>query len=55
MRLQRLELDRLSEVSRKQLERSGPDSELESRIATFELAFSHADRGTRDTGHQRRE
>ncbi len=39
MRLQRLELDRLSEVSRKQLERSGPDSELESRIATFELAF----------------
>ncbi len=38
-RLQRLELDMLSRVSRRALDRSGPDSELESRIATFELAF----------------
>ncbi len=38
-RLQRLELDMLSQVSRRQLDRTGPDSELESRIATFELAF----------------
>ena len=36
---QRLELDMLSEVSQRQLDRTGPDSELESRIATFELAF----------------
>lgn len=38
-RLQRLELDMLSEISERQLDRTGPDSELESRIATFELAF----------------
>ena len=38
-RLQRLELDMLSDVSRRQLARSGPDPELEDRIATFELAF----------------
>ena len=38
-RQQRLELDMLSQVSRRQLDRTGPDSELESRIATFELAF----------------
>ena len=38
-RHQRLELDMLSDVSRRQIDRSGPDSELESRIATFELAF----------------
>ncbi len=37
--LQRLELDMLSKVSSLQTQRSGPDSELESRIATFELAF----------------
>ena len=37
--LQRLELDMLSNVSRRQLARSGPDPELEDRIATFELAF----------------
>ncbi len=37
--LQRLELDMLSDISRRQLDRSGPDSELESRIATFELAY----------------
>ncbi|MDE0103866.1 MAG: DUF1501 domain-containing protein [Bryobacterales bacterium] len=37
--LQRLELDMLSKVSSLQTARSGPDSELESRIATFELAF----------------
>ena len=36
---QRLEIDMLSEVSRRHLERTGPDSQLESRIATFELAF----------------
>ena len=39
MRLQRMELDMLADVSRHQLNRIGPDSELESRIATFELAF----------------
>ena len=39
MQLQRLELDMLAEVSRRQVNRIGPDSELESRIATFELAF----------------
>lgn len=38
-RLQRLELDRLAAVSRSQLDRVGPDDALESRIATFELAF----------------
>ena len=38
-RLQRLELDMLSDVSRRQLARSGHDPELEDRIATFELAF----------------
>ena len=39
MQLQRLELDMLAEVSQRQANRTGPDSELESRIATFELAF----------------
>ena len=38
-RLQRLELDMLSDVSRRQLARTGSDPELEDRIATFELAF----------------
>ncbi len=38
-RFQRLELDMLADISRRQLGRSGPDSELESRISTFELAF----------------
>ena len=38
-RLQRLELEMLSKISERQLDRTGPDSELESRIATFELAF----------------
>lgn len=37
--LQRLELDMLAQTGRRQLERTGPDDELESRIATFELAF----------------
>ena len=37
--LQRIELDMLAELSRRQEEREGPDVELESRIATFELAF----------------
>ena len=39
MQLQRLELDMLAEVSRRQANRTGSDSELDSRIATFELAF----------------
>ena len=38
-RLQRLELDMLDRMARRQLEQTGPDSELESRIASFELAF----------------
>jgi len=38
-RLQRLELEMLSDVSRRQLARTGSDPELEDRIATFELAF----------------
>ena len=38
-RLQRLELDMLSRMGQRQLEKVGPDSELESRIASFELAF----------------
>ena len=38
-RLQRLELDMLSDVSRRQLARRGSDPELEDRITTFELAF----------------
>ena len=37
--LQRLELDMLSDLSRHHTERVGYESELESRIATFELAF----------------
>ncbi len=37
--LQRLELDMLSSIARRQRERKGADSELEGRIATFELAF----------------
>lgn len=38
-RLQRLELDMLSRMGHRQLEKVGPDDELESRIASFELAF----------------
>ena len=38
-RLQRLELNMLSRMGQRQLEKVGPDSELESRIASFELAF----------------
>ncbi len=37
--LQRLELDMLERMGRRQLRQTGFDSELESRIATFELAF----------------
>ncbi len=37
--LQRLELDMLSDLSQHHLDRVGYESELESRIATFELAF----------------
>jgi hypothetical protein len=37
--LQRLELGLLGEMNRSQLELVGPDSELESRIESFELAF----------------
>lgn len=37
--LQRLELDMLQEISRGEWGESGPDAELESRIASFELAF----------------
>lgn len=36
---QRLELDMLARISKMHLDRTGPDSDLESRIATFELAF----------------
>ena len=36
---QRLELDMLGRMARRQLEQTGPDSDLESRIASFELAF----------------
>ena len=39
MELQRLELDMLSRLSGQKTQKSEPDSELESRIATFELAF----------------
>ena len=38
-KMQRLELDMLGKISRSHLDKTGPDSELESRIATFELAF----------------
>ena len=38
-RLQRLELDMLAELSRRQGDPGTPDREMESRIATFELAF----------------
>jgi hypothetical protein len=37
--LQRLELDLISEMERKQAASRGPDGELEARIASFELAF----------------
>lgn len=37
--LQRLELDFLNAMNRKRLAQIGPDSELESRIESFELAF----------------
>ncbi len=36
---QRMELDYLAELNRNHLARSGPDDALESRIASFELAF----------------
>ena len=38
-RHQRLELEMLNRMARRQLEQTGPDSELEGRIASFELAF----------------
>ena len=38
-RSQRLELDYLEKINRRHLERSGPDDALDSRIASFELAF----------------
>jgi len=37
--IQRLELDMLGEINRERLRETGPDSVLESRIASFELAF----------------
>jgi uncharacterized protein DUF1501 len=37
--LQRMQLDRLAEVNREHLARSGPDLALEGRINSFELAF----------------
>jgi hypothetical protein len=37
--MQRLELDMLGRLGRRQLARTGPDLALEGRIATFELAF----------------
>jgi hypothetical protein len=37
--LQRLELDLVRELNQEGLERSGPDSSLEARINSFELAF----------------
>ena len=37
--IQRLELDYLREINRETLARSGPDSALEGRIESFELAF----------------
>ncbi len=36
---QRLELDQVRQMDRRQAERRGPDDELEARIASFELAF----------------
>jgi hypothetical protein len=36
---QRLELDLVRQMDRRQAERRGPDDELEARIASFELAF----------------
>jgi hypothetical protein len=38
-RLQRMQLDMLSEVNREHLDSVGPDSSLEARINSFELAF----------------
>ena len=37
--LQRMELDYINELNREQLHHTGPDSQLESRIQSFELAF----------------
>lgn len=37
--IQRMELDYLGEINRDRLASTGPDSALESRIASFELAF----------------
>ncbi len=36
---QRLQLDRLREMNREHLDRSGPEASLEARIESFELAF----------------
>jgi hypothetical protein len=37
--LQRLELDLIARMGRREVQRRGPDDELEARIASFELAF----------------
>ncbi len=37
--LQRMELDLLKRINRQRFNETGPDSDLESRIASFELAF----------------
>src|SRR5258706_5679170 len=37
--IQRMELDFLSAMNRERLSHTGPDAALESRIASFELAF----------------
>src|SRR5262245_3905551 len=37
--LQRMQLDLLTQVNQRHLERSGPDAALEGRISSFELAF----------------
>ena len=39
LNLQRMELDLLQKMNHQQLEQVGPDSDLESRIESFELAF----------------
>jgi len=37
--LQRIELDLVNQLNRQRLDRTGPESDLESRIQSFELAF----------------
>jgi hypothetical protein len=37
--LQRIELDLLNTINQRRFQQTGPDSDLESRIASFELAF----------------